>query len=71
MEVTRPKVVSVVRVVGVPSQSKGAVCKPLITLVRAPLVSSLRSLNNEATPSLGFAYLSAYLMARGYSVSWG
>lgn len=70
MEVTRSKVVSVVRVVGVPSQSKGAVCKPRITLVRAPLVSSLRSLNNEATPSLGFAYLSAYLMARGYSVSW-
>lgn len=70
MEVTKSRQAPLIRVVGAPSQGKGAAKKPRITLVRAPLVSTLRSLNNEATPSVAFAYLSAYVMARGYSVSW-
>lgn len=45
--------------------------RPLnIALVRGPLVFSSRSINNEATPSVAFAYLSASLMQAGHSVTW-
>ncbi|CAG0964999.1 partial 2-hydroxyethylphosphonate methyltransferase, partial [Rhodocyclaceae bacterium] len=44
--------------------------RPHITLVRGPIVSTSRSINNEATPSIAFAYLTAYLKAYGYPVSW-
>lgn len=44
--------------------------RPRVTLVRGPIVSTSRSINNEATPSIAFAYLSAYLISHGYSVSW-
>jgi anaerobic magnesium-protoporphyrin IX monomethyl ester cyclase len=40
--------------------------RPLVTLVRAPIVSTVRAVNNEATPCLAFAYLSAYLRSKGY-----
>ena len=37
-----------------------------ITFVRAPIVSKIGNLNNEATPAIGFAYLSGYLRRLGY-----
>ena len=37
-----------------------------ITFVRAPIVSKIGSVNNEATPAIGFAYLSGYLKKFGY-----
>lgn len=37
-----------------------------IALVRGPIVSSLRAFNNEATPCIGFAYLSGYVRKHGY-----
>src|SRR5882724_7765794 len=40
--------------------------KFLVTLVRAPIVSTMRAVNNEATPCVAFAYLSAYLHSKGY-----
>jgi radical SAM superfamily enzyme YgiQ (UPF0313 family) len=39
---------------------------PRVALVRAPIVSSLKAVNNEATPCLGFAYLAAYVAKSGY-----
>ena len=38
-----------------------------VALVRGPIVSTLRAFNNEATPCLGFAYLSGYIKRYGYS----
>lgn len=38
----------------------------LITLVRGPIVSTTKSINNEAVPAIGLAYISAYLKAHGY-----
>lgn len=32
-----------------------------ITFVRGPIVSSAGAINNEATPSIAFAYLTAFL----------
>jgi len=37
-----------------------------VTLVRAPIVSTERALNNEATPCIAFAYLNGYLRSKGY-----
>ena len=37
-----------------------------ITFVRAPIVSKIGNINNEATPAIGFAYLSGYLRRLGY-----
>jgi|TARA_Y100000310_G_C20438393_1_gene694844 hypothetical protein len=37
-----------------------------ITFVRAPIVSKIGNVNNEATPAIGFAYLSGYLRRLGY-----
>ncbi len=39
-----------------------------VALVRGPIVGTIRSVNNEATPSIGLAYLSAYAGAHGYPV---
>jgi radical SAM superfamily enzyme YgiQ (UPF0313 family) len=39
--------------------------KPLITLVRPPIVSTLRAFNNEATPCIAFGYIAAYLRSKG------
>ena len=44
--------------------------KPLIALVRGPVVSSRRSINNEATPCLAFACLSAVLHKHGWETVW-
>jgi anaerobic magnesium-protoporphyrin IX monomethyl ester cyclase len=44
--------------------------KPHVTLVRGPIVSSIRAMNNEATPCIAFAYLSAYLDKHGYVVDF-
>lgn len=41
-----------------------------IVLVRSPIVSTERAINNEATPSVAFAYISGYLMKHGYDVLW-
>jgi len=38
-----------------------------VALVRGPVVSTARSVNNEATPCLGLAYVSAYARAHGYA----
>jgi anaerobic magnesium-protoporphyrin IX monomethyl ester cyclase len=40
-----------------------------VVLVRGPLVSSVRAMNNEATPAVGLAYLSGYLAQFGYAVT--
>ncbi len=40
--------------------------KAHITLVRAPLISRVGSLNNEVVPALGCAYLAAYVRKFGY-----
>lgn len=39
---------------------------PHITFVRAPIVSTQGSVNNEATPSIAFAYLGGYIAKYGY-----
>ncbi len=38
-----------------------------VTFVRGPIVSTTRAFNNEATPCIAFAYLSAYIARYGYS----
>ena len=50
------------------AEAKGATHK--VVLVRAPLVFATRALNNEATPSIAFAYLTGYLRKHGYDVAW-
>ena len=40
--------------------------KPNISLVRGPIVFRDGAVNNEATPSIAFAYISAYLQKKGY-----
>jgi anaerobic magnesium-protoporphyrin IX monomethyl ester cyclase len=40
-----------------------------ITLVRGPVVSTVRAANNEATPCIGLAYVAGYVRARGYDVT--
>lgn len=42
--------------------------KPIVTLVRGPIVSTYNALNNEATPSIAFASISGFLMHQGYEV---
>ena len=42
--------------------------KVRVALVRAPIVYAKGAFNNEATPAIGFAYLSGYLMNHGYDV---
>lgn len=37
-----------------------------VTFVRGPIVSTARAFNNEATPSIAFAYLSAFIAQHGY-----
>lgn len=39
---------------------------PFVTFVRAPIVSTAKAVNNEATPSIAFAYLSAYIRNHQY-----
>jgi hypothetical protein len=38
-----------------------------VALVRGPIVSTLRAFNNEATPCIGFAYISGYVKKFGYA----
>ena len=40
----------------------------LVTLVRPPILCTIRAFNNEATPCIGFAYISSYLRSKGYDV---
>ena len=40
--------------------------QPTVALVRAPLISRIGALNNEAVPHIGLAYLAGYLRAHGY-----
>ena len=40
---------------------------PAVALVRGPIVSTLAAVNNEATPCLAYAYLSAYVGNHGYT----
>jgi len=40
--------------------------KPHVTFVRGPIVSSMKSFNNEATPCIAFAYLSGYIARHSY-----
>jgi radical SAM superfamily enzyme YgiQ (UPF0313 family) len=49
-----------------PAPAQGSGGKLTVTFVRAPIVCSEGSINNEATPSIAFAYLSAYVKAHGY-----
>ena len=39
-----------------------------ITLVRAPLISRVGALNNEASPAIGLAYIAGYLLQAGHTV---
>jgi anaerobic magnesium-protoporphyrin IX monomethyl ester cyclase len=38
-----------------------------VTLVRGPIVSTAKAFNNEATPCIALAYLSAYIAGHGYA----
>ena len=40
-----------------------------VTLVRGPIVSTVRAANNEATPCIGIAYIAGYLRQHGYEVT--
>lgn len=44
------------------------VSKNKIALIRAPIVSTMNSLNNEATPCIALAYLASQAMSLGYEV---
>jgi radical SAM superfamily enzyme YgiQ (UPF0313 family) len=39
-----------------------------VALIRGPLVSTAKAVNNEATPSIGLAYISAYVRSLGHDV---
>jgi radical SAM superfamily enzyme YgiQ (UPF0313 family) len=39
-----------------------------VALVRGPIVGTIGSINNEATPALGLAYVASYAAAAGYPV---
>ena len=56
--------------IGSASKPASGVGKPpaevCVALVRGPIVSTIRAFNNEATPCIGFAYISGYLKKRGY-----
>ena len=41
---------------------------PRVAFVRGPIVSTVAAFNNEATPAIGFAYIAAYIAAKGYTV---
>ena len=43
--------------------------KPRVTLVRGPIVSTVRAANNEATPCIGLAYIAGYLRQHGYDAT--
>jgi anaerobic magnesium-protoporphyrin IX monomethyl ester cyclase len=43
--------------------------KCVVSLVRSPIVSTTRAFNNEATPCIGLAYISAHLQSHGYEVT--
>jgi len=60
----------VVRRIGSFDAAKPKGAKRKVALVRAPLVFATRALNNEATPSIAFAYLTSYLRKHGYEVVW-
>ena len=40
-----------------------------VVLLRGPIVSTSRSVNNEATPCIGLAYIAAYIKKQGYAVT--
>lgn len=40
-----------------------------MTLVRGPIVSTVKAVNNESTPCIGFAYIAAYIKRHGYEVA--
>jgi radical SAM superfamily enzyme YgiQ (UPF0313 family) len=42
---------------------------PFVTFIRGPIVSTPGSMNNEATPSIAFAYISSYIAKQGYPFS--
>ncbi len=47
----------------------GSQKKPYVTLVRGPIVSTIKAINNEATPCIGLAYIAAYIKRQGYEVT--
>ncbi|MGH7275923.1 MAG: B12-binding domain-containing radical SAM protein [Candidatus Rokuibacteriota bacterium] len=53
----------------VPSVSTSPKQPVHVTLVRGPIVSTVRSINNEATPCIGLAYIAAYARAHGHHVT--
>jgi radical SAM superfamily enzyme YgiQ (UPF0313 family) len=40
--------------------------RPSVALIRGPILSTDNALNNEATPAVAYAYIAAYLRAKGY-----
>ena len=40
--------------------------RPKVALVRGPIVSTQKALNNEATPSIALAYLAGFIKDKGY-----
>ena len=49
---------------------KSGLERPHVTFVRGPIVASEGAFNNEATPSIAFACLSAFIEKEGYEFSW-
>jgi hypothetical protein len=39
--------------------------KPRVTLVRGPMVSTVKAVNNESTPCIGLASVAAYIKQHG------
>ena len=48
------------------SNSAAVTKNTFVTFVRGPIVFTKTAINNEATPAIAFAYLSAYIRAKGY-----
>ncbi|MBT3766644.1 MAG: B12-binding domain-containing radical SAM protein [Rhodospirillaceae bacterium] len=44
--------------------------KTFVTFVRGPIVYTKTAINNEATPAIAFAYLSAYIKNKGYDFTF-
>jgi len=40
-----------------------------VTLVRGPIVSTTKAVNNESTPCIGLAYIAAYIRRQGFEVA--
>lgn len=58
-----------VRVLEEPAEAHSGSRKLRVALIRGPIVSTVGSINNEATPCIALAYLSGYLKKHGYQTT--